>query len=383
MIEKKGLLLICPSFYPITGGSETFYMDFIKYFTRKEHKVFTVACGLKSGDLSGFKNKNLNLFYIPCLTPRIFNAISKNVMLYFLYIFPFLFISTLYALIKHNDEIDLVYSNSITAGAVGTILAKLFRKRSAIITHGAIVYENSQHARFKRFIISLYSLNNIIFSAGEKFRKEYISHGLLPKKLVNYTHWVDGELFKPLNKQKTRNDLSLKSEGFIVFYAGRLVEEKGINLILNVSKDPEMLKVIFIFAGDGNLKEDVMNASSKANNVKYLGRLDQDDLSLYYNAASVVIMPSLSNFESFNRTLIEALYCGTPIIASARGEMVSTVDPSVGILIEPTTNELKAAIQKMSKDLKYYEKLQEHCYQYSQEKFSNINAEIFLELDKV
>lgn len=383
MNRKKGILFICPSFYPILGGSETFYIDFIKHFTKNEHQLYVVTCGPPSGaDKSKelFKETIFDLKYIPCLTDAIFKRISKSVIIYFCYIFPFLFISSFITLWKNRKNIDLIYSNSITAGTVGVILSKLFKKKSGIITHGAIVYENSQHAKFFKYIITLYSNSDLVFSAGNRFRKDYINHGIPGEKIVNYIHWVDANVFKPMDKQKAREKLGLSTNEFICFYAGRLVKEKGIKILLNASIDPEMSQISFHFSGNGSLEKDVIKASSKNKNIQYVGWLDQDKLALYYNAANVVIMPSLSNFESFNRTLVEALYSGTPIIASSRGEMVSTVDPSVGILIEPTIDELKSAIKKLSDDLELYEYLRSNCYSYSQKKFSERNAEIFLSL---
>ena len=51
--------------------------------------------------------------------------------------------------------------------------------------------------------------------------------------------------------------------------------------------------------------------------VAFLGAKDQDTLQYYYSAAEVVVMPS--DYESFGMVALEAMACGTPVIASDVG----------------------------------------------------------------
>ena len=51
--------------------------------------------------------------------------------------------------------------------------------------------------------------------------------------------------------------------------------------------------------------------------VLFLGKRDQDTLQYYYSAAEIVIMPS--HYESFGMVALEAMACGTPVIATQVG----------------------------------------------------------------
>jgi len=51
--------------------------------------------------------------------------------------------------------------------------------------------------------------------------------------------------------------------------------------------------------------------------VSFLGKCDQDHLQYYYSAAEIVVVPS--HYESFGLVALEAMACGTPVVASETG----------------------------------------------------------------
>jgi D-inositol-3-phosphate glycosyltransferase len=61
--------------------------------------------------------------------------------------------------------------------------------------------------------------------------------------------------------------------------------------------------------------------------VVFLGKRDQDTLPYYYSAAEVLVMPS--HYESFGMVALEAMACGTPVIASQVGGLAYLVQDGV------------------------------------------------------
>ena len=68
---------------------------------------------------------------------------------------------------------------------------------------------------------------------------------------------------------------------------------------------------------------DVTNELELSDLVMFLGKRSQDVLPYYYSAADVVVMPS--HYESFGLVALEAMSCGTPVIASRVGGLSFTV----------------------------------------------------------
>ena len=104
-------------------------------------------------------------------------------------------------------------------------------------------------------------------------------------------------------------------------FVGRLTEEKGINVLLQTAlKGNFKLRI----AGDGPLKNDVVNACEQNGNITYLGSLAKADILKEMNLCSALIFPS-TWFEGMPMTIIEAFACVTPVIASNLGAMQTMI----------------------------------------------------------
>jgi hypothetical protein len=82
--------------------------------------------------------------------------------------------------------------------------------------------------------------------------------------------------------------------------------------------------------------------------IRELGRLTDDELVLAYNAAAVVVMPSL--YEGFGLPVLEAMACGTPVIASNIASLPEIVEEG-GILVDPLDIDgLRASLERILED---------------------------------
>lgn len=98
-------------------------------------------------------------------------------------------------------------------------------------------------------------------------------------------------------------------------YVGRLSEEKGVESLLSAFKDGKHeLKII----GDGPLKPIVNEFTVSNSNVSYLGFQNKEFIISEMSKCSALLVPSIC-YEQFGLIIIEALSCGTPVIASNIG----------------------------------------------------------------
>lgn len=150
---------------------------------------------------------------------------------------------------------------------------------------------------------------------------------------------VDPEHFRPLDKALARSTLGFP-EAKIVLFVGRIEPLKGIDLLLNAVgslEDTSNLRVLVI-GGDYHSSAEIERLHQLANKlgigerVSFLGAIEHERLPLFYNAASVCVVPSY--YESFGMAALEALACGTPVIASRVGGLDDIVqDGETGYLI--------------------------------------------------
>ena len=141
---------------------------------------------------------------------------------------------------------------------------------------------------------------------------------------------VDLSLFRPLDQQQVRARLGLNGEK-VFLYVGRLEPLKGMDLLLHTAAQMETCDDVrvMVVGGDANGGQEVerLKKLAKELNVEdvfdFVGRVDQQDLPLYYNAADVCVVPSY--YESFGLAALEAMACGTPVVAARVGGLSTIV----------------------------------------------------------
>jgi D-inositol-3-phosphate glycosyltransferase len=153
---------------------------------------------------------------------------------------------------------------------------------------------------------------------------------------------VDTDLFRPDTAQQARAALGL-GPGPVALYVGRLAPIKGLDTLLDalarVREHGRPLRLLVI-GGDtdepldgheGQLRRRVQRLGL-GQAVRFLGAQTQDTLRAYYVAADVTVLPSY--YESFGMVALEAMACGSPVIASRVGGLTSTVrDGVTGFLV--------------------------------------------------
>ena len=141
---------------------------------------------------------------------------------------------------------------------------------------------------------------------------------------------VDLSLFRPLDQQEVREKLGLNGEK-VLLYVGRIEPLKGLELLLHTAAQLqtfEQIRVLVVGGGAGRDEEiDRLRELAKSLNVDkvfdFIGRVDQQDLPLYYNAADVCVVPSF--YESFGLAALESMACGTPVVATRAGGLSTII----------------------------------------------------------
>jgi glycosyltransferase involved in cell wall biosynthesis len=135
-------------------------------------------------------------------------------------------------------------------------------------------------------------------------------------------------------REQTRAQYGLS--GYLVGYVGRLVPEKGVDILLSaLSKVPQATCVI---VGDGPLRESLTAQAVSLGlepRTHFLGSVSPTEATRLIGALDVLSLPSLSRpnwAEQFGRVLIEAMATGVPIIASNSGSIGEVVGDA-GILV--------------------------------------------------
>ena len=154
-------------------------------------------------------------------------------------------------------------------------------------------------------------------------------------KVAIVPNGVNVDTFKPINRKKAENWFEQNffelDDDVRVLYAGRFSYEKGLVYLLESLKYMNNCKIYL--AGDGPEKTILKRIAKKyERRVFFLGRINRDYMPLLYNAMDVFVLPSLS--EGFPNSLLEALACGLPVVATPVGVVSDIIRSQLGVIVE-------------------------------------------------
>ncbi len=154
---------------------------------------------------------------------------------------------------------------------------------------------------------------------------------------------VDTDHFYPIPVDEARQFLGLAPDAHMILFVGRIEPLKGLDTLIKAVaclrvKDLAEPVHLAVIGGDPDVPPEEMTAEmariqqmceelTVGKMVAFLGKQSQDTLPYYYSAADVVVMPS--HYESFGMVALEAMACGTPVIASQVGGLAFLVQNGV------------------------------------------------------
>lgn len=244
-------------------------------------------------------------------------------------------------LLIHRDEIDLIFFFSGGEREVLPILtANLLKKPTLLILTGNIV--NSARYSHDPFLVIIKMLNWIacnLVSGLILYSPNLISQMGLErhKKKIFFAH----EHFLDFEKFKLQTPLEERS--CLIGYIGRLSKEKGIlNFIESLSiifDNKKRVKVVI--GGTGPLLIEIENYLKKnglRERVDLVGWISHNDLPHYLNKLQLLIIPSYT--EGLSNIMLEAMACGTPVLATSVGAVPDVIkDGETGFIMENNSPE--------------------------------------------
>ncbi len=236
---------------------------------------------------------------------------------------------------RDNSGYDLIFSHYWLSAGTGQLL-----KESWKIPHLGMFHtigrakndcchgENEPPLRLKKEE-ELAKDSDLLVVAAQSEKENLLKYFNIPAdKIAVVPCGINRSLFKPFNEKERLE--ARKSTGCfegekILLAVGRIEPVKGFDLLIKAaSYMPAEDRFRVLFAGEDR-KDNPQVAALKAFALKYglegrvgfAGAVDHEKMPLYYNAASLCLVPSF--YESFGMVPLEALACGTPIAAAPAG----------------------------------------------------------------
>ncbi|MCL1828195.1 MAG: glycosyltransferase family 4 protein [Oscillospiraceae bacterium] len=209
-----------------------------------------------------------------------------------------------------------------------------------ITAHGTDLMGYQKTARFRKDAHSAASGAKRIVTISED--NDMLVKELFPDcagKTAYIKNGYDPSRFFPAKvvKEEVLAEHDIPPSAHIVLFTGKLTHFKGVDILLQAAKFYEGEhpgKITTIVAGEGDLSDKLKKQakSLKLRNTHFIGFLPVFQLRNLYSAADVTVVPSRR--EPFGLVALEALACGSPVIATNQGGLPDIINDKVGRLVD-------------------------------------------------
>ncbi len=182
-----------------------------------------------------------------------------------------------------------------------------------------------------------------VIAVSEATRRDIIELLVVQPDKITTVHNGVGEQFRRLPDEarlKFMHDRQLS--GRIILYVGTLEPRKNLVTLLRafaaIAEEPALSDVTLLIGGSkGWYYQEIFNTAERLGlsvqgRVRFLGRVPDDELPLWYNISTVFAYPSL--YEGFGLPTLEAMACGAPVVASNTSCFPEVIG-NAGVLLDP------------------------------------------------
>jgi glycosyltransferase involved in cell wall biosynthesis len=306
---------------------------------------------IKAGPVE-FVPKEKIYLYLNEFFMNIIRWIEKNEKKYSLVHSHYWYSGSVALKIKDHLEIPMVHN----AHSLGRVKYEVLKEKKPVYADMRLLEEE----------LILKKSNAIIASTPQEVKNILELYKVSGENIELIRTGIDEKLFRPIDKKTAIKKTGINFEN-IVLFVGRITKAKGLRILIKalaqVKKDFKKELKLIVIGGDTS---GVMHSEAESKEKKYLrklikrlnleesvmflGPVNRELLPYIYSIADVCAVPSL--YESFGLVAVEAMACGTPVIASKVGGLAHTVkDGYSGLHFLPgRSDQLAKALLKLLTD---------------------------------
>jgi glycosyltransferase involved in cell wall biosynthesis len=246
-----------------------------------------------------------------------------------------------------RERVDLIDAHYFYPDGVAAVaLGRRLRKPVVVTARGTDLNAIAEQALPRRQIRDAARAAAGLVTVSEALRDRLVELGVERGEVHVLRNGVDLARFAPAaDRDAIRSRLGVS--GAVLLAVGNLVPEKDHALaIAALAKLPEATLLI---AGDGPLRAELEQRAVRAcvaSRVRFIGGVAQGALVEYYNAADALVLTSRR--EGMPNVVLEALACGTPVVATRVGGVPEVVSADVaGRLVDATADGVAAGVRAL------------------------------------
>lgn len=242
-------------------------------------------------------------------------------------------VNTLKKMLRNGYDFDLIDAHYFYPdGVAAVILGRILSKRVTITARGTDINLIPRYRLPRQMIRWAAHHAAGIIAVCQALKDAIVALGIPENKVTVLRNGVDLELFHPLPRGVERKRLRLTKRTLLC--VGHLVERKGHDIAIRAMVGLPECELMIIGEGEEEQRLKALSISlGVAGRVRFLGAIPQQDLKRFYSAADALVL--CSSREGWANVLLEAMACGTPVVATAVwGTPEIVASPEAGALIQ-------------------------------------------------
>ncbi|MDB4967151.1 MAG: glycosyl transferase group 1 [Myxococcales bacterium] len=224
----------------------------------------------------------------------------------------------------------------VPSGAIGDACAR--GRRHLAIAHGSDV----------RMLSSLPGGHALVRRLGRRADLVYVAKSLrvegAPGRVVPMAIDVAPIVTATEPDARAAARARLGVDGFVLAFLGRLIDDKGVDLIIDALPD----RATLLIAGEGRARASLERHAAARNGVRFLGHLRGGDKLSLLAAADALCIPS--RIDGSPTVAMEALAAGLPVVATRAGGLPELLDGAAAIFCDADARALHAALVRLRDD---------------------------------
>lgn len=246
-------------------------------------------------------------------------------------------------------DAHFVYPEGLAAALLGLAL----RVPVTITLRGMLPLLAPFRLRRPQLRFALRRATRVIAVSGS-LKRDAVALGVPAEKVRVIENGIDPQIFRPVDRVEARRSLGLPKYGPLLVSVGTLAPRKGFHLVMEAMVKLKRRWPTLRFAvvgGDG--PEGAMGAELRQlaaklkleDRVIFAGPRQREELAAWYGAADLFVLATAH--EGCPNVVLEALACGTPVVATPVGNIPELLDsPEVGLVVERTVDAIAAGLDK-------------------------------------
>lgn len=288
------------------------------------------------------------------------------------------FLRSFVYLCRHRRKLSLTHAHyAFPTGVISLLAYKWFRIPYVVTVHGGDIDQMAKKSpRIKKLTESILQQAKAVIVVGERLQDEVVRNfGVQKNKVHVMSMGVDTSIFTMVDKHIVQQELQLSAHTKNILYVGNMIEAKGLLELVQAIYDMSVKGIDVKLVLIGSQKDEQFVHQLKAliieknmQNIVFLEPQNQKNLAKWMAASDVLALPSYH--EGFGLVALEAMACGTKVVASDVGGLSFLLKDQAGLLIKPKNvsslrDGLMEAVDEQStywNDEAAKEKVREHSY---------------------